>query len=195
MSLFVLDKSSAVQVLCFVEFVSFYGVEWLLSESFWFHQAASFLVLCKENRLVQGVGGSFYCLHLLGCWLPQLQVWDIGGKTNPKQLTIVLFLGFPGPQPVYLLLSTFRSLLVFILYIMSLVLVVFSGRGGKSMSVLSSWKLYPHFLFLIINILNIQESREATPTHLFLRFKTCKCFPVCLTYFYCFKVNYRYNDI
>lgn len=37
MSLFVLDKSSAVQVLCFVEFVSFYGVEWLLSESFWFH--------------------------------------------------------------------------------------------------------------------------------------------------------------
>ena len=39
------------------------------------------------------------------------------------------------------------------------VLVVLSGRDRENMFISSSWKQCPHFLFLIIKILNIQESR------------------------------------
>lgn len=58
------------------------------------------LSFSRWSRLLLGL----FCLCSLafpGCWLPQLQVWDIylrpKNKTKPQELTTVLLLGCWGP--------------------------------------------------------------------------------------------------
>lgn len=49
----------------------------------------------------------------VGCWFLQLQVLGTWSKRNPREITVMSFLGSWGPELVCLLLSTVQSLLMF----------------------------------------------------------------------------------
>ena len=63
------------------------------------------------------------CWHFRAVSLFHLKSGVYEAKRKPGELTTVLFLGSSGLWPVCLFLSTFQSLLLFVLYVMCRVLV------------------------------------------------------------------------